>query len=70
MTMQELFVASNDTDTQRVCGTCGKLKPVDEFYRDGKDSHGKIRYRRDCKDCYKMTRVFEKGLKTKTGRKV
>lgn len=53
----ELFLADRDTDTHRVCGTCGKVKPVSEFYKDGK-LNGKIRYRRDCKECYKNQRVM------------
>lgn len=67
MSIAELFIAEQDTDTHRVCGTCRKLKPVIEFYKDGKDSKGKIRYRRDCKSCYKKTRVFESGAKKKKG---
>lgn len=59
MSITELFIADKDTDTERVCGTCGKLKPVECFYKDGKDHHGKIKYRRDCKDCYKQTRLIE-----------
>lgn len=61
------YISDQDTETHRVCGTCEKLKPVSEFYRDGKDSNGKIRYRRDCKSCYKRTRIDEarmKGRKT------
>lgn len=50
------YIGSRDTDTQRVCGTCGQLKDVSEFYKDGRDSHGNIKYRRDCKECYKVTR--------------
>ena len=61
MSLNEMFVATKDTDTHRVCGTCGKLKPVEEFYKDGKDSKGKPRYRRDCKDCYKITRMKSKA---------
>lgn len=63
MSIEGLFIADRDTDTERVCGTCGKLKPVTDFYKDGKYSNGKTRYRRDCKDCYKMTRVFESSRK-------
>lgn len=59
MSISELFISANDTDTERVCGTCGEKKSVECFYRDGKDHKGKIRYRRDCKDCYKKTRMFE-----------
>lgn len=63
MSLNEMFVATNDTATHRVCGTCGQLKPVEEFYKDGKDKNGKPRYRRDCKDCYKATRIREDKMK-------
>lgn len=69
MNLSEMFVATNDTDTHRVCGSCGQLKPVEEFYKDGKDKSGKPRYRRDCKDCYKITRIHEADMKAKKGRK-
>lgn len=63
MLIEELFaptfVCDKDTDTHRVCGTCGELKPVQDFYKDGKDKNGKTKYRRDCKDCYKRTRIME-----------
>lgn len=61
--MDELFLSSKDTATHRVCGCCGELKPVEDFYKDGKDSHGIIRYRRDCKWCYKTARVKEEARK-------
>lgn len=69
MSLQDMFVATNDTDTHRVCGTCGQLKPVECFYKDGKDRNGKMRYRRDCKECYKITRIHEAEAKNKKGRK-
>lgn len=59
MVITELFVSDKDTSTHRVCGTCGELKPVEAFYKDGKDSHGNVRYRRDCRDCYKHARMQE-----------
>lgn len=68
MSIQELFISERDTDTHRVCGTCGELKPVEMFYKDGKDSHGKVRYRRDCRECYKTTRMIE--VARKGGKKV
>lgn len=55
------YIGDRDTDTHRVCGTCGKLKPVEEFYKDGKDKNGKTKYRRDCKECYKKARILYKG---------
>lgn len=58
MSLQDLFVASKDTATHRVCGTCEELKPVEEFYKDGKDGKGNMRYRRDCKICYKKARMM------------
>ena len=63
------YIGAQDTDTHRVCGTCGKLKPVSEFYKDGKDSKGNIRYRRDCKFCYNKTRMDEAKMKGKRGNK-
>lgn len=53
------FIGSRDTDTHRVCGTCGELKPVGAFYKDGRDSHGNVRYRRDCRECYKKQRILD-----------
>ena len=69
MSIQELFIAEQDTETHRVCGTCGTLKPVEEFYKDGRYSNGKTRYRRDCKECYKTTRFLESTAKQKKGGK-
>lgn len=58
-----MFVGTNDTDTHRICGTCNQVKPVSEFYKDGVDKQGKSRYRRDCKECYKTSRMLEAQLK-------
>jgi len=51
------------TEETRQCGACGKVKPLSEFYKDGKDNHGKTKYRRDCKDCYKVARLYERKKK-------
>lgn len=63
--MDELFeyIGDGDTSDSRVCGACGKSKPFDEFYKDGKDKFGNVKYRRDCKDCYKKIRVAEAKMK-------
>lgn len=61
--MAQEYLSDRDTDTERVCGTCLEQKPVTEFYRDGKDNHGKIRYRRDCKECYKQQRIADAARK-------
>lgn len=37
---------------EKVCSCCGKLKPIESFYRNGTGPSGKPRYRRDCKACY------------------
>lgn len=66
--LPDMFVALNDSDTHRTCGTCGKTKELNQFYKDGKDSHGRVRYRRDCKDCYKRTRMLEANMKKKGGK--
>ncbi len=57
------YLSDNDTNTHRVCGTCNELKPLTEFYKDGKDTEGNYRYRRDCKECYKNTRMQEAAMK-------
>lgn len=67
MLLESMFIAAQDTDTHRVCGCCGQLKPVEEFYRDGKYADGRVRYRRDCKDCYKKSRLVEMNKKAKNG---
>ena len=63
MSIDEVFgaeyLSARDTDTHRVCSCCGELKPVEDFYRDGKDRHGNVKYRRDCKECYKQLRITE-----------
>lgn len=63
------YIGDHDTDTHHVCGACGQLKPVAEFYKDGKTRDGKVKYRRDCKECYKQTRVFEERMKKKNAKK-
>lgn len=63
MNLHEQFVGASDTSTHRVCGICGKLKPFKEFYKDGQDKNGNARYRRDCKACYKKTRIATADMK-------
>ena len=63
------YIGERDTDTHRVCGTCGELKSVDAFYKDGRDKNGKVRYRRDCRDCYKKQRILESKMKQERKRK-
>lgn len=69
MILSDMFVSTNDTATHRVCGTCGELKPVTDFYRDGKDKDGNPRYRRDCKECYKITRMHEAAAKIRRSKR-
>lgn len=69
MNLKEQFVGECDTTTHRVCGTCGKLKPFKNFYKDGLDSNGNTRYRRDCKDCYKKTRIATADMKKPKARR-
>lgn len=47
----------------RTCGLCDKAKPYSEFYSDGTDNYGKKRYRRDCKECYRVTRLKARRMK-------
>lgn len=57
-----------DPQDGRICGDCGELKPFSEFYKDGKDSNGNIRYRRDCKQCYSVARMREKKAKNEVSK--
>ena len=54
-----------DSDNERTCGTCLERKPLSEFYKDGIGKDGKPRYRRDCKDCYRIARLRSRKLKKK-----
>lgn len=68
MTLDEMFepsVIKPDADDERTCGTCLERKHVNHFYRDGKDRDGNYRYRRDCKECYRKTRLSERKAKRK-----
>ena len=69
MGLTDIFIGEQDTATHRVCGTCGKLKPVEAFYKDGRDSSGNVRYRRDCRECYENTRIKEQKLKERNKKK-
>ena len=64
--LSDLFAApliKPDTETTRTCGCCLQPLPPASFYTDGKDRDGNIKYRRDCKDCYKTTRNKEARAK-------
>jgi hypothetical protein len=52
-----------ENKVERVCGTCGETKSLSEFYKDGKDKEGKTKYRRDCKECYRLTRLRARNMK-------
>lgn len=63
---EELFAQGAipmDTETERYCPECSTMKSFDCFYKDGRNSKGEVRYRRDCKDCYHSRRVEEKRAK-------
>lgn len=55
-----------ETEPTRKCGCCEEDKPVSEFYRDGTTPEGVVKYRRDCKECYKQTRISELKNKKKS----
>lgn len=58
-----MFDISTDKPGHRTCSNCEENKPVSEFYKDGKDSDGNDKYRRDCKDCYRVTRLKSRRAK-------
>lgn len=48
----------------RTCGCCMQSKELaTEFYKDGHDSEGNPKYRRDCKECYRVTRLRSRRAK-------
>lgn len=49
--------------TVRMCSSCEETKSVDEFYKDGKDPDGNAKYRRDCKECYRVSRLMSRHAK-------
>lgn len=55
--MFEPSLIERDEDGFRTCGTCLERKPISEFYKDGVDTNGNPRYRRDCKQCYRISRL-------------
>lgn len=64
--MLDIFPASPikpDGDGYRTCGSCGERKSVSEFYKDGKDGDGNPKYRRDCKECYRIGRLKSRKAK-------
>jgi hypothetical protein len=62
MTLIDAFISTCNIN-ERICGACGESKCVDNFYRDGKSKDGTIKYRRDCKDCYRKQRLKERRHK-------
>lgn len=52
-----------DSAHERTCGACGERKPVEEFYKDGTNNDGSTRYRRDCKECYRQSRLLSRQAK-------
>lgn len=63
MEFEECFTIEPDSETHRTCSICGRRKPFSEFYKDGTDKDGNPRHRRDCKVCYKNTRISEQEAK-------
>jgi hypothetical protein len=53
----------DDENGLRTCGCCGIPKAKEEFYRDGTDGNGNPKYRRDCKECYRVTRLSSRQKK-------
>jgi hypothetical protein len=69
MVNNKLLEELKEQQAERLCGTCGFPKDLNQFYKDGKDKEGNTKYRRDCKECYNKTRVIERRNKLKTTQK-
>lgn len=61
--MFEDSMIPSDTETHRTCSVCLKSKEFNEFYKDGKDINGVGKIRRDCKECYRKTRLSTRRSK-------
>lgn len=61
--MFEVSEIPANTDSERYCPECCTMKPFELFYKDGHDSDGNVKYRRDCKDCYKAKRAAAAAAK-------
>ena len=47
----------------KTCTVCGNQLELASFYKDGKNSKGEIKYRGECKDCYRITRLQSRRMK-------
>ena len=63
MRLLQMLGGDGMDEAVRMCGTCGETKPLSEFYKDGKDKEGNVKYRRDCKECYRLTRLRARNMK-------
>ena len=64
--IQKMHLAAmiNDPDNPpKHCKECKQLKPVFAYYKDGKHSDGRVRYRPDCKVCYRKRYGTKKNKK-------
>lgn len=61
-----MFSLQTEKPGERMCSNCEETKPVSEFYKDGKDSDGNDKYRRDCKECYRVNRLRSRQAKRAT----
>lgn len=50
-------------EPKRMCSSCNEELTLDKFYSDGTNKDGEKKYRRDCKDCYRTTRLKTRMLK-------
>lgn len=46
-------------ETTKLCNTCGQVKLIEEFAKDGYNANGTSRYRADCKECRNAKRRGE-----------
>lgn len=66
-----MFEKTEQESDVRKCYSCNELKTLENFYKDGTHKDGTTRYRRDCKTCYRKTRMATKKPKVtiKQGRR-
>jgi hypothetical protein len=51
----------NPASGTRVCNACGQEKELNEFYSNGKQANGKIKYKPSCKQCSNKTSTIKKN---------
>lgn len=47
----------------KTCTVCNVEKEPGCFYKDGKNSKGEVKFRAECKECYRINRLLSRRMK-------